>query len=87
MGRCALAPRLHRGAGLLISVSDQMNGRKVALESVSAGQDSIKAQITDNFGVPPIGRDPFRGDPFEVQCALCQCGEELVTRCAVKYRA
>ena len=53
MGRCPLAPRIHRGAGLLVTLSDHMNGWKVALESVSIEQDSIKIQLTDNLCAHP----------------------------------
>ena len=53
MGRHPLAPRIHRGAGLLTRLSDHVNGWKVALESVSVEQDSIKALLTDNLCVHP----------------------------------
>ena len=57
MGRCPLAPRIHRGAGLLLKLSGHMNGWQVALGSVSVEQDSIKNQLSDNLCVPPVVLD------------------------------
>ena len=53
MGRCPLAPRIHRGASSEFKLSEHMNGWQVALGSVSVEQDSIKSQLSDNLCVHP----------------------------------
>ena len=61
MGRCFVAPRLHRGAGCLpVILCPYPTGRKAALESVPVGQGSIKVQLAGNLCAHPPGATHLR---------------------------